>query len=86
MIVTMRARRSTADGSTVTRPSRASGLRFEAIVVRSMAIISARLVIVVSPTHSHQFPSTQIQVRKLTGTPAHVPDSQLWGTKLDVVK
>ncbi|MFF7187356.1 hypothetical protein ACFZAR_19355 [Streptomyces sp. NPDC008222] len=51
-----------------------------------MAIISARLVIVVSPTHSHQFPSTQIQVRKLTGTPAHVPDSQLWGTKLDVVK
>ncbi|MGW2939728.1 hypothetical protein ACWGQ5_33360 [Streptomyces sp. NPDC055722] len=49
MIATIRARRSAADGSTVTSPSRASGLRFEAIVVRSIAIMSARLVIVIPP-------------------------------------
>jgi hypothetical protein len=49
VMVAIRARRSAADGSMVTRPSRARGLRFEAIVVRSMAIVSARLVIVISP-------------------------------------
>lgn len=36
--------------------------------------------------HSHEHPPAQILVRRLTGNPAHVPDSQLWGTNLGVVK
>lgn len=39
-----------------------------------------------SHSRSNKHLSAQIQVRKLMGNPAHVPDSQLWGTNLGVVK
>ncbi|WP_405876630.1 hypothetical protein OG762_46295 [Streptomyces sp. NBC_01136] len=36
--------------------------------------------------HSNEHRSSQIRVRRLMGDPTHVPDSQLWGTNLGVVK
>ncbi|MDT0467313.1 PIN domain-containing protein [Streptomyces gibsoniae] len=36
--------------------------------------------------HSNQHPPAQIRVRRLTGNPTRVPDGQLWGTNLGVVK
>jgi len=36
--------------------------------------------------HRTEVPPTQIQVRKLMGNPAHVPDSQLWGSDFGILK
>ncbi|MFF4896091.1 hypothetical protein [Streptomyces sp. NPDC001068] len=37
-------------------------------------------------TRAHHHPRAQIQVRRLAGDPGHVPDGQLWGTKLGILK